>query len=314
MHKGLPNRRTPEARPKTVKAPASGSTSTTGSTTALPVQNLTFAEWRDGFRARAIAEGISPATFDAAFQGVRLNDQVQSLDRKQPEFSRPIWEYLDSAVSSSRVSTGRRHADQKRDVLLQIQNRYGVDYPRRAGDLGLESGYGANFGSIPVIESLATLAYDGRRQEFAEEQLIAALQILEAGDITPGRMVGSWAGAMGHTQFIPTSFLEYAVDFTGDGRRDLWSADAVDALASTASYLSRFGWRQGAPRRRRSTASGRFRLPAGVAIREAPCGPPGPQTGFNRSVAARFRRRTTSRSSCPPARGDRHSPHIRISG
>ena len=94
---------------------------------------------------------------------------------------------------------------------------------------------------------MATLAYDGRRQAFAEEQLIAALRILQAGDITPDRMVGSWAGAMGHTQFIPTSFLEYAVDFTGDGKRDLWAGDAVDALASTANYLSRFGWKKGQP-------------------------------------------------------------------
>ena len=251
---------TPAARPKTVKAPASASSTVQPST---PVRYQTFSAWRDGFRVRALAEGISPATFDAAFRGVQLNDQVQALDRKQPEFSRPIWEYLDSAVSSSRVSTGRRNADAKREVLQQIQSRYGVDYPVVLAIWGLESGYGANFGSIHVIESLATLAYDGRRQQFAEEQLIAALRILDAGDITPDRMVGSWAGAMGHTQFIPTSFLEYAVDFTGDGRRDLWSADAVDALASTASYLGRFGWRQGAP------AVIEVRLPSGFDYMQA---------------------------------------------
>lgn len=253
---------TPNTGPKTVKAPTSGSSSGSAAGVAQ-VQSQTFSQWRDSFRARAVAEGISASTFDAAFKGVQLNDQVQSLDRKQPEFSRPIWEYLDSAVSSSRVSTGRKNAEQKRSVLQQIESRYGVDYPVVVAIWGLESGYGANFGSIPVIESLATLAYDGRRQKFAEEQLIAALRILEAGDITPGRMVGSWAGAMGHTQFIPTSFLEYAVDFTGDGRRDLWSADAVDALASTASYLSRFGWRQGAP------AVVEVRLPAGFDYLQA---------------------------------------------
>jgi membrane-bound lytic murein transglycosylase B len=112
---------------------------------------------------------------------------------------------------------------------------------------GLESSFGGNFGSMSVIRSMATLAYEGRRKKFAEDELLAALRILEAGDITPERLVGSWAGAMGHTQFIPSSFLAYAVDFTGDGRRDLWAPDAIDALASTANYLSRFGWDRGVP-------------------------------------------------------------------
>lgn len=233
----------PETKPETASqtSPKPSAVQPTQPTAA------TFGEWRDQFRVRALAAGISPATFDSAFAGVRLNTQVQSLDRKQPEFSRPIWEYLDSAVSSSRVATGKRNAQRKQDALERIQARYGVDYPAIVAVWGLESGYGGNFGSIPVIQSMATLAYDGRRRGFAEEQLIAALRILEAGDITPSRMVGSWAGAMGHTQFIPTSFLEYAVDFTGDGKRDLWASDAIDALASTANYLSRFGWTQGAP-------------------------------------------------------------------
>lgn len=228
-----------------VPQPAVKPDTQTAAPTSVPTG--TFSQWRNTFRARALGEGISAATFDAAFRGVDLNTQVQSLDKKQPEFSRPIWEYLDSAVSANRVATGKRNADKKRQVLQQIQARYGVDYPAVLAVWGLESGFGANFGSIRVIESMATLAYDGRRQAFAEEQLIAALRILQKGDITPGRMVGSWAGAMGHTQFIPTSFLEYAVDFTGDGKRDLWAPDAVDALASTANYLSRFGWTQGAP-------------------------------------------------------------------
>ncbi|MEM9061806.1 MAG: lytic murein transglycosylase [Pseudomonadota bacterium] len=212
-----------------------------------PARPATFDAWRATLRTRALAEGISAATFDSAFRGVRVNQRVLELDSRQPEFSRPIWEYLDSAVSSTRIATGQRNARNKAAVLDRIQQRYGVDYPVVLAVWGLESGYGGNFGSTPVIESMATLAYEGRRRKFAEEQLIAALRILQAGDITPGRMVGSWAGAMGHTQFIPTSFLEYAVDFTGDGRRDLWAGDAVDALASTANYLSRFGWRLGAP-------------------------------------------------------------------
>lgn len=206
-----------------------------------------FDEWQAGFRARAQATGISADLLDQAFAGVSLNSQVLDLDKRQPEFTRAIWEYLDSAVSSNRIETGRSKLAQKRSDLNAIAGRYGVDPQVMLAIWGIESGFGGNFGSISVIESMATLAYDGRRKAFAEEQLLAALRILQAGDIAPARMVGSWAGAMGHTQFIPTSFLEYAVDFNGDGRRDLWAADAIDALASTANYLSRFGWAQNAP-------------------------------------------------------------------
>ncbi|MBK0400359.1 lytic murein transglycosylase [Limibaculum sp. M0105] len=208
---------------------------------------VSFAEWRVAFRGRALAQGIRPEVFDSAFAGVEPNMRVVELDRYQPEFARPIWEYLDSAVSDSRISTGRRLAAERAAMLGQIEVRYGVDREVVLAIWGLESAYGANYGSIPVIESLATLAYEGRRRDFAEAQLVAALRILQSGDIVPARMVGSWAGAMGHTQFIPTSFLDYAVDFTGDGRRDIWAADAGDALASTANYLSRFGWTKGAP-------------------------------------------------------------------
>ncbi|MEM7744918.1 MAG: lytic murein transglycosylase [Pseudomonadota bacterium] len=207
----------------------------------------TFEQWRARFRTRALAAGITPTTFEKAFQGVSPNTQVLELDTRQPEFTRAIWEYLDSAVSQSRIATGSSNAASKSAVLSEIEARFGVDSEYVVAIWGIESGFGSNFGSIPVVESMATLAYDSRRSAFGEEQLLAALRILQAGDITPQRMVGSWAGAMGHTQFIPTSFLDYAVDFTGDGRRDLWAADAQDALASTANYLARFGWRQGAP-------------------------------------------------------------------
>lgn len=216
--------------------------------TAAPARpEASFAEWRAGFRQRALAAGISAATFDRAFAGVTPNDRVMELDRFQPEFTRPIWVYLDSAVSDSRIENGRRELAAHSATLSRVKAKYGVDPTVVLAIWGLESAYGVNYGSIPVIESLATLAYEGRRRAFAEEQLIEALRIINAGDVTPGRMVGSWAGAMGHTQFIPTSFQAYAVDFDGDGRRDLWAADPADALASTANYLSRFGWRQGEP-------------------------------------------------------------------
>jgi membrane-bound lytic murein transglycosylase B len=206
-----------------------------------------FAEWRDGFRARALAAGISPATFERAFAGVSPNARVLELDAYQPEFAKPIWEYLDSAVSEERIAAGRQKAQANRALMSGIEGRFGVDYPVVLAIWGLESNYGANFGDIPVVESMATLAYEGRRQDFAEEQLLAALRIIQAGDIPPERMVGSWAGAMGHTQFIPTSFLSYAVDFDGDGRRNVWAPDAADALASTANYLASFGWTRGQP-------------------------------------------------------------------
>jgi membrane-bound lytic murein transglycosylase B len=210
-------------------------------------QPASFAAWRDGFRGRARGAGVSDAVFDAAFAGVGVNAEVLRLDAFQPEFARPIWDYLDSAVSDTRVATGRRLRAERAADLAAISARFGVEPEILLAVWGIESNFGANYGSIPVIEALATLAYEGRRRSFGEEQLLSALRILQAGDITPARMVGSWAGAMGHTQFIPTSFEAYAVDFTGDGRRDLWAADARDALASTANYLSRFGWRTGAP-------------------------------------------------------------------
>jgi membrane-bound lytic murein transglycosylase B len=214
---------------------------------ATPARPASFSAWQAAFRPRALSAGISPATLDRAFAGVSLNRQVIELDGRQAEFTRSIWEYLDSAVSDTRIANGRAKARGLGQTLSDIETRYSVDYPAVLAIWGLESAYGANFGSIPVVESLSTLAYEGRRQKFAEDQLIAALQILQSGDITPDRMVGSWAGAMGHTQFIPTSFLDYAVDFTGDGKRDIWAPDAIDALASAANYLSRFGWTRGQP-------------------------------------------------------------------
>ena len=210
-------------------------------------QPATFTAWRDGFRSRALAQGIRPEVFDAAFQGVGVNAEVVRLDGRQAEFTKPIWEYLDSAASPTRVETGRAKRTQLDPTLAAIEGRYGVDRQAVLAIWGMESNYGNNRGSIEVIESLATLAYEGRRRSFAEEQLVAALRILQAGDVDPSHMRGSWAGAMGHTQFIPTSFLSYAVDFTGDGRRDIWSDDPTDALASAANYLARSGWTRGQP-------------------------------------------------------------------
>jgi membrane-bound lytic murein transglycosylase B len=202
-----------------------------------------FERWKSGFRSRARRQGISARVFDAAFRNVGINSDVLRLDRRQAEFTKQIWEYLDSAASSARVETGREMRQVLRPTMIEIERRYKVDARAVLAIWGLETNFGKVMGDINVIESLATPAYDGRRRKFAEEQLIAALSIIQSGDITPQAMTGSWAGAMGHTQFIPTSFLAYAVDFNGDGKRDIWNRrNPADALASAANYLKRFGW------------------------------------------------------------------------
>ena len=214
--------------------------------------------WVAGFRADALAQGIRADVFDAAFAGLTPDPKVVRLDRKQPEFVKPIWEYLKSAVSETRIANGRKKLAAHRDVLARIEQAYGVDAGVVLGIWGLESAYGAFYGDHDVIRALATLAVDGRREKFAREQIVAALRIIQQGDVGADGLKGSWAGAMGHVQFIPTSYHAYAVDFTGDGRRDLWSDDPSDALASAANYLARRGWRPGQP------AFIPVRLPRGV--------------------------------------------------
>ncbi len=194
-----------------------------------------------------MAQGISAQVLDRALQGLRYDADVIRRDRAQPEFTRTIWDYLDSAVSDLRVSNGQAALVAQRQTLERIERKYGVDKHVIVAIWGLESAYGTFRGRTNVIEAMATLAFDGRRGAFFEEQLIAALRILQSGDTTLADMTGSWAGAMGHTQFMPTSFLDHAVDFDGDGRRDIWSDDPGDALASAAAYLAAHGWITGQP-------------------------------------------------------------------
>jgi membrane-bound lytic murein transglycosylase B len=201
-----------------------------------------FSAWISGFRLRALSEGVSAATFDRAFRTVSYELDVIRRDANQAEFVRPIWQYLDSAVSDARISNGQRMLREYASLLDQIEARYGVEKEVVVAIWGLESSYGDLRGTTPILSALATLAHEGRRGAFFESQLVAALRIVQSGDVSAEGMVGSWAGAMGHTQFIPTSYLDYAVDFRGDGQRDIWSEDPTDALASTAAYLSRFGW------------------------------------------------------------------------
>ncbi|MBP7003314.1 lytic murein transglycosylase [Amaricoccus sp.] len=226
--------------------PGGGAPEVSRAANTLP-KPASFAEWKAQFRPRAIAAGVDPATVDRALAGVTEDPAVVRLDGAQSEFTKPIWEYLDGAVSADRVATGRAKVAQYGGTLDAIEAKYGVDKEAFVAIWGMESSYGTYRGSMPVIRSLATLAYEGRRRDFAEEQLIAALKIVDAGQAAPSQLVGSWAGAMGHTQFMPTSYVTYAVDFTGDGRRDIWSADPTDALASAAHYLHQSGWVHGQP-------------------------------------------------------------------
>lgn len=205
-----------------------------------------FQDWLSRFRREARAEGITESTLARALDGLRYRPRVIKLDRSQPEFVRPIWQYLDSAVSATRVATGRERLAEHRATAREMERRYGVPAEVIVAIWGIESNYGGNFGDFSTLEALATLAYDGRRRDFARTELLAALRILEAGDISPERMIGSWAGAMGHTQFIPSSFVAYAVDGDGDGRRDIWGS-IPDVMASTAHYLDRAGWQAGEP-------------------------------------------------------------------
>ncbi|APE31486.1 murein transglycosylase [Halomonas aestuarii] len=214
--------------------------------TAEQAASEDFDAWLSRFRQEARAEGISASTLSRALEGLRYRPRVIELDRSQPEFVRPIWQYLDSAVSATRVTNGRQRLDAHRDTAREMERRYGVPPEVIVAIWGIESNYGSNFGDFSTLEALATLAFDGRRHDFARAELLAALRILDKGDITPDRMLGSWAGAMGHTQFMPSSFEAYAVDGDGDGRRDIWGS-IPDVMASTAHYLDRASWQPGQP-------------------------------------------------------------------
>jgi lytic murein transglycosylase len=234
-----------------------------------PAPNSAYDAWVASFRERAAAEGISQSTLTTAFQGTGFLPGVVTRDRNQTEFSRTLEDYLSIAASDERVQKGRAAFARHRGLLNTLEGRYGVDAKIITAIWGLESFYGERRGEVPVISATSTLAFDGRRGRFFEQQLIAALRIVQNGDIPASRMTGSWAGAMGHTQFIPTSYLQFAVDFTGDGRRDIWSDDPSDALASAAAYLQRNGWTPGL-RWGGELGSG---TPSGTVIQPQPGGP-----------------------------------------
>ncbi len=205
-----------------------------------------FDRWVQEFWPTARDAGVSRGVYDAAFRGLTPDPDVLDKARHQPEFVTPLWDYVETRVSEKRVADGRQMLARHRALLDRLEAAHGVDRHVLVAIWGMESHYGDVLDNprivTNVIRSLATLAYaDPRRQRFGRQQLVAALKIIERGDISLAGMTGSWAGAMGHTQFIPTTYEAYAIDFDGDGRRDIWQS-VPDALGSAANYLRRSGW------------------------------------------------------------------------
>jgi hypothetical protein len=205
-----------------------------------------FSSFVQGLWPAAQARGVSRATFDAAFAGVTPDPKVAALTRKQSEFVRPIWGYLDGAVTSGRVAQGQAMAQAHAATLAAIESRFGVDRSVILGVWGMETNFGSFTGGMDVIRSLATLAHLRYRSDFFRDELLTALVILQQGHVSREAMRGSWAGAMGQTQFMPSSFMKWAVDWDGDGHKDIWTS-VPDALASTANYLRQHGWQGGLP-------------------------------------------------------------------
>lgn len=201
-----------------------------------------FATWLEAVYEEGLDRGISKATLDAALTGLAPIPRVIEHDRHQPEFTMTLKKYLANVVPPSRVEKGKRKISEHRDLLRQVGAKFGVQ-PRFIVALwGIESSFGRHRGGYSVVAALATLAHDGRRSAYFRKELFNALMILDQGHISVGAMKGSWAGAMGQSQFMPSSFLNFAVDFDGDGKRDIWNTEA-DVFASAANYLKRSGWR-----------------------------------------------------------------------
>lgn len=200
-----------------------------------------FSDWLEDLRRDARARGIAASTLDAAFAGVRPLPAVIEADRRQPERRMSFAQYRERIVNPDRVERGRELLARHRDLLGRVEGRYGVPGEVVVALWGLESNFGERQGGYPIFAALATLAHEGRRASLFRRELLSALEIVDRGDIEAERMQGSWAGAMGQNQFMPSTYLGYAVDFDGDGRRDIWRS-LPDIFASTANYLDRSGW------------------------------------------------------------------------
>ena len=211
-------------------------------TPSAATQTEPFSAWMDELRREALSQGISSDTLDAALTDVAPIPRVLELDRKQPEFTLTFQQYMDRVVPQGRVDIGKQKLRENRVLLEEVSRKYGVQPKYIVAFWGIETDFGRLTGGFPVVPALATLAYDGRRSAYFRKELINALTILNGKHIEPAQMTGSWAGAMGQCQFMPSSFLSYAIDFDGDGRKDIWSSKA-DVFASAANYLARSGWK-----------------------------------------------------------------------
>jgi membrane-bound lytic murein transglycosylase B len=214
------------------------------STANVAFSDPAFRDWLEALRDEARRKGISQSTLDGALRDIAPDMRVIEIDRRQPEFTQTFWTYLRKSVSDERINRGRSLLAKYRGLLDEIHSRYGVPPHSLIALWGLETNFGDYLGDFRVIEALATLAFDKRRAEFFRAELLNALQIIEEGHIAPDAMKGSWAGAMGHLQFIPSTFIRHAVDYTGNGRKDIWGS-LPDAFASAANFLSNMGWRTG---------------------------------------------------------------------
>jgi lytic murein transglycosylase len=203
-----------------------------------------FPAWLEAYKRQAVASGISPGVVASAFAGVTYDSKVIYLDRHQGHFNLSFEQFVAKRAPASTIALGRSKLKKNAALLAGIEKRYGVPGPVLVAIWGLETGFGPNRGNMPVIRSLATLAYDCRRSDYFRDQLMSALKVIQRGDLQPSQMKGAWAGELGQTQFLASSYLKFAVDYDGNGRRDLVNSSA-DALASTANYLKGYGWQRG---------------------------------------------------------------------
>lgn len=259
---------------------------------AASAQDAAFAAFVQGFRATAVSAGIPGADYDLATTNIHRNPRVEQLNREQPEFVTPVWIYLDNMVSPDRVARGTQLIASNQTMLANIESRYGVPKEILVAIWGAESNYGTSMGSFNMFEALATLGYDGPRIEYARKEYLDAFKMMEREKYRPADMTASWAGAFGQTQFVPSSFLDHAVDGDGDGRINLWTSSA-DALASAAALLAQAGWERGNP------CAYEVMLPPGFDYSAA-------DTELVRPIAdwKRLGVRTASGGDLPPSSGD----------
>ncbi|NGM51993.1 lytic murein transglycosylase [Caulobacter sp. 602-2] len=234
---------TPVAPPPAVSTPAAPTPPSAVTAAETGGQVAAFNAWLEQFKPKAVAAGVPQAVVDRELNGLTPNPRVISLDGRQPEFSKPVGDYIKGVISDDRVAVGRGKRDQLA-FLPAVEQRYGVPRDILLAVWAMESAFGKIQGDFDVVRSMASLAADGRRRAWAEGELIAALKIIASGEDTRDQLKGSWAGAMGQTQFLPSNYLSTAVDFDGDGRRDIWRSDA-DSLASAANLLAKGGWKPG---------------------------------------------------------------------